>query len=406
MGRQQQNLITAIDLGSAKTCVLVAQLTDAGLRYLGHGIAESRGTRKGVIVDLEKAVASIQRAVEEAENCAGVPVENAIVGLGGSQVRGVDSQGGILLGARAHEITHEHTVAAAARARNIALPQDREILHLLPQQYIVDDQSGIREPRGMIAGRLEVKVHIVTALRNAKQNLVTVLNRAGIYVDDIVFEPLACADAVLRADERDLGVCLVDIGAGSSDLIVYADGGVVHTGVVPLGGDHFTNDVAVGLRTPLTEAERIKKVFGCAVVVHIPSAHEIEVPSVADRPSRLMSQRMLGEVLEPRARELFELLRDHLRQAGMVDCCGAGLVLTGGCARLTALLEVAEDVVRIPARLAFPAPLPGMPAQLAEPEFACAVGLVTYGYRARVARGFQEEPGIGAKLRSLLRVKV
>src|SRR5512140_2123077 len=295
MGNQQGNFLTAIDVGSAKTCALVAELTDAGLRYRGHGVADSRGSRKGVIVELDKAVASIQKAVEAAEDIAGAAVEHAIVGVGGAHVRGVNSHGGISLGTRPREIGRDEIRQAVDRARAIPLPADREILHLLPQEFILDDQAGVHDPMGMMAARLEVRVHMVTAATSATQNVITAVNRAGVHVDDTVLEPLAGADAVLRSDERELGVCLADIGAGSTDLIVFHEGAVAHTGVVPVGGDHFTNDVAVGLRTPLADAEKIKRMFGCAVVTRIPESTEIEVPSVGDRPARLMSQRLLGD---------------------------------------------------------------------------------------------------------------
>jgi cell division protein FtsA len=400
MKKTRQNIVTAIDVGSAKTCAVVAQAAETGVKYLGHGICESRGSRKGVIVDLEKAIASVQQAVEQAETCSGVAVENAIVGVAGAHVRGIQSQGGILLGAKPREIGPEEIRAAVDRARAISLPPDRQMLHLLAQEYILDEQPGIRDPEGMVGTRLEVKVHIVTASASATQNVVTTLNRAGIRVDDTVFEPLACADAVLRADERELGVCVLDVGAGSTDMVVFHDGAVMHSAVIPVGGDHFTSDVALGLRTPLADAEKIKKMFGCAIVVRIPSANEIEVPSAGDRPSRLISQRMLGEVLEPRARELFEMVRDNLRQAGMLEFCGAGAVLTGGAARMPALLEIAEDALRRPARIGYPVPLPAMSAQLAEPEFATALGLLYYGARARLARG-TEERSVRSKLRAL-----
>ncbi len=400
MGKLNHNLLSAIDLGSAKTSVLVVEVTDGGLRYRGHGIAESRGSRKGLIVDLEKAVASVQKAVEQAENSSGAPIENAVVGIAGSHVRGLNSQGGISLGSRPREITRDEVRQAVERARAITLPDDREVLHLLPQDFILDDQSGVREPSGMMASKLEVKVHLVTAASSATQNVVTTVNRAGIHVDDTVFEGLACADAVLRPEERELGACVADIGAGSTELTVLAEGAVVHTGVVPVGGDHFTNDVAVGLRTPLADAEKIKRLFGCASVTRIPEANEIEVPSVGDRPSRLMSQRLLGEVLEPRARELFELVRDNLRHGGVLDLCTAGVVMTGGAARLPHLAEIAESVLRRPARLGMPTALARMPAELAEPEFSTVIGLILYAHRARLAHSMQEQT-LTSKLKSL-----
>lgn len=400
MGNQQGSFLTAIDVGSAKTCALMAEVTDNGLRYRGHGIADSRGSRKGVIVELDKAVAAIQKAVEAAEDIAGVAVENAIVGVGGSHVRGVNSHGGISLGTRPREIGRDEIKQAVERARAIPLPADREILHLLPQEFILDDQAGVHDPLGMMAARLEVRVHMVTAATSATQNVITAVNRAGVHVDDTVFEPLAAADSVLRADEREMGVCLADIGAGSTELITFLQGAVAYTGVIPVGGDHFTSDLSVGMCTPLAEAEKIKKAYGNVIVTLIPEGNEVEVPSVGDRPSRLLPQRMVGEILEPRARELCEMMRETLRHSGMFEVCLAGIVLSGGASRLPGIFEVAESVLRRPVRLSWPAPLAKMPASLAEPEFATVLGMVNYGQRARIARGYQEERW-GSKLKAL-----
>lgn len=395
------NIVTAIDVGSAKTCVMVAEVTDSGLRYLAHAVCESRGSRKGLIVDLDKAVASVQKAVEKAESLAAVPVEHAVVGVAGAHVRGVNSQGGTSLGSRAREISREDIRQAVERARAITMPEDRQVMHLLPQEFILDGTPGVREPAGMIATRLEARVHLVTAASSATQNVVTTLNRAGIEVDDTIFEGLASGDAVVRPEERELGACIADIGAGSTELIVYHDSTVIHTGVIPIGGDHFTNDVAVGLRTPLADAEKIKKTFGCAVVTRIPETNEIEVPSVGDRPSRLLSQRTLGEVLEPRARELFQLMRDHARQAGVLDLCTAGIVLTGGGAKLPFLTEVAESVLRKQIRIGAPVAIAKMPAELVEPEFATVIGSVLCAFRSRTAMG-HEQPKFTSRLRSML----
>jgi len=404
MANQGTNFLTVIDLGSARTSVLVAEATDMGLRYRGHGFAESRGSRKGVIVDLEKAVSSIQKAVEQAEDAAGVPIEHALVGIGGSHVRGVNSHGGISFGTRPREIMRDEIRQAVDKARAIPLPGDREIIHLLPQQFILDEQSGVHDPLGMMATRLEVFVHIITAASSATQNVITAVNRAGVHVDDTVFEPLACADAVLRSEERELGVCLVDLGAGSSDLVVFLEGAVAHTAVIPVGGDHFTSDLSVGMCTALIEAEKIKKAYGNVVVTLIPEGNEVEVPSVGDRPSRLLSQRLVGEILEPRARELFEMLRDNLRHSGMLDRCLAGVVLSGGASRLPGILEVAESVLRKPVRLSWPTPMAKMPASLAEPEFSTLLGLVYYGQRARMARGYQDD-GWSSRLKALFAKK-
>jgi len=400
MGSQNENLLTIVDLGSAKTCVMVAEVNEYALRYRGHGIADSRGMRKGVIADLDRAVDSVRKAVEQAENVAQAPVEHALVGVAGSHIRGVNSHGGLVISSRSREISREDVRQAVEKARSIAMPDDREALHLLPQEFIVDNQGGVHDPAGLMGRKLEARVHVVTAGTTATQNVVTAVNRAGIHVDDTVFEALACADSVLQTDERELGVCLVDIGAGSTDLIVYFEGVVIHTGVIPIGGDHFTNDVGVGFRTPLPDAESIKKMFGCAVVTRIPEGNEIEVPSVGDRPSRLLQQRMLGEILEPRSRELMELLRDHLRQAGMLELLGAGLVFTGGGARLSGLMDVADDILRRPVRLGYPVPIAKLPSHLLEPEFSTAIGMVLYGHRARQAR-MNIDRGLGAKLKAL-----
>lgn len=401
MGNQQGTFLTAIDVGSAKTCALMAEVTDVGLRYRGHGVAESRGSRKGVIVELDKAVAAIQKAVEAAEDIAGAPVENAIVGIGGAHVRGVNSHGGISLGTRPREIGRDEIKLAVDKTRTIPLPADREILHLLPQEFILDDQAGVHDPLGMMAARLEVRVHMVTAATSATQNVITAVNKAGVHIDDTVFEPLAAADSVLRADEREMGVCLADIGAGSTELIVFHQGAVTYTAVIPLGGDHFTSDLSVGMCTPLAEAEKIKKAYGNAIVTLIPEGNEVEVPSVGDRPSRLLPQRLVAEILEPRARELFEMLRESLRHGGMFDVCLAGIVLTGGASRLPGIFDVAESVLRRPVRLSWPMPLAKMPASLAEPEFATVLGMVHYGQRARMARGLQEDRW-GSRLKALL----
>jgi cell division protein FtsA len=384
--------------------VLVVEITDSGLRYRGHGIAESRGSRKGVIVDLDKAVASIQKAVELAEDSAGVPIEHAILGTAGAHVRGVNSHGGINFGTRSREIGREEIRQAVEKARSIPLPPDREILHLLPQEFILDEHSGVHDPLGMMATRLEVRVHIVTASAGATQNVVTAVNRAGVHVDDTVYEPLACADSVLSSDERELGICLAELGAGSTSLIIFHEGAVTHSAGIPIGGDHFTSDLSFGLCTPAADAEKIKKFYGNTVVTLIPEGNEIEVPSVGDRPSRLISQRQIAEILEPRARELFEMLRDNLRHAGMLEMCIGGVVLTGGASRLPGLWDTAESVLRRPVRLAGPAPLAKMPSTLAEPELATILGMACYGQRSRIARGLQD-PRWSTKLKLMFAKK-
>src|SRR5215475_7632414 len=381
------NVITVLDVGSAKTVALISEATDGGLKYRGHGVAESRGSRKGIIVELDKAVQSIQRAMEEAEKLAGVQVGNAVIAVAGSHIKGVTSRGGITLGSRPRDVTREDIRAAVEKARSITLPEDREVLHLLPQEFILDDQAGVRDPAGMMGRRLEVNLHMVTASSSAAQNVVTAVNRAGLHVDNVVYEALMSADSTLRADEKELGVCLADIGAGSTDMIVYADGMVAHTGVVPVGGDHFTNDIAVGLRTPLVSAEKLKKAFGHTISSKVSEGNEIEVPAVGERPSRLMPQRFMAEILEPRATELCELMRDHLKQAGVLELCAAGMVLTGGGSRMEGLAELCQQTLDRPIRLAVPEPpIADMPDPMAEPEFATVVGLAMYAHRTTMAK--------------------
>lgn len=399
MGKEENKTIAVLDVGSAKTVALICEVTESGLRYRGHGVTESRGSRKGIITELPKAVQSIQKAMDEAEKLAECPLGNAVISVGGAHIKGISSRGGVALGSRPREVDRDDIRVAVEKARSVNLPPDREVLHLLPQEFILDEQAGIHDPAGMMGIRLEVNLHMVTASSSATQNLVTAANRAGIHVDNTAFEALVAADCTLRGEEKELGVCLVDIGAGSADLIVYFDGMVAHSGSVPVGGDHFTNDVAVGLRTPLVEAEKIKKAFGNTVRSKVPEGNEIEVPAVADRPSRLMPQRFLAEILEPRAIELCEMLRDHLHHAGVLELCTAGVVLAGGGSRLNGLVEVCERILGRPVRFGSSTTLARMPAELAQPEFATVVGLAMYAHRTSVAR-VSPEQGFGSKLKA------
>ena len=400
MANTNPNLVCLIDIGSSKTVAVIAEKTDGGLRYRGHGLAESRGTKKGAIVDLDKAAQCVHHAMDRAELVCGASVDRTLVTIGGSQVKGINSRGGIALGSRPREIGRDDVRQAVERARAVVIPADRELLHILPQEYIIDGEGGMREPLGMTGTRLEVSIHMVTASQTGTQSAVTATNRAGIQVDDTVFEGLAAAESVLRSDEREVGVALLDIGAGSTEIIAYFEGSVAHTGVVPIGGDHFTNDIAVGLRTPLADAEKIKRTFGHAVVTDIPESNEIEVPGNSGG-SRMMQQRLLAEIIEPRARELFEYVRENLRQGGILEALGAGIVITGGGARLHGLLSVADSVVRVPARLGSPMGMANLPAHLAEPEYAVALGGLMYAYRSRLSRNGVAETGFRAKLRSL-----
>jgi len=398
---QQENIIAVIDAGSSKIRALVAEIHEGALRYRGHGIADAAGMRKGLIADLGPAAAAIDRAAVMAEESANTVIERCIVAVGGPHIRGVNSRGGISLGTRLREITKEDVRAAVDRARSIALPADREILHLLPQQFILDEQPGILDPVGMVGNRLEVNLHLATSAASAQQSIVTSANRAGLEVTEIVFEALAAAEATLSADERELGVCLLDIGASTSELVVFFEGSVAHTSVVPIGGDHFTNDLAVGLHVTAPEAEWLKCNYGHAVVTSVPQLSEVELAGLPGYEPRIISQRLISEILEPRARELFQLLRDNLRHGGVLEAMGAGCVLTGGGARLLGLLETAESLLRVPARLASPVPLSRMPAELAAPEFSVLTGTLLYAHRTSVTRA-AENQGLRAKLRAIL----
>jgi cell division protein FtsA len=380
---KKDRYIIALDVGSTKTCALIAEVDEEQVKFLSLGAAESKGLRKGLIVNLDSTVSSIRRAVEEAEGVANVPVESAVIGVAGSHVRGVNSRGGVTLGNRPRDIEREDVRRAVDAARNITLPEDREVLHVLPHEFMVDAQDGIRDAIGMVGQRLEANVHLVTSSIAATQNLVTAANRAGILVNDTVLEPLASAEACLTQDERDLGCCLLDIGGGTTELIVYGGGVVRHTSAVPVGGDHFTNDLAVGLRTPIPEAEKIKRRHGWAASGLLREDSAIEIASVGDRPPRTIFARMLTDIIEPRAMELLALIREDLQRAGLDRQIPAGFVLAGGGARLNGLVELAEDSFHLPVRIAEPKGLADLPEQVAQPEYATVVGLVMYGAKTR-----------------------
>jgi cell division protein FtsA len=408
MNQKQDNLITVLDAGSAKSVVLVAELLDGVLRYRGHGVERSKGMRKGLIAELGPAAEAINRAALTAERVAKAGIETCVVGIGGTHVRGINSRGGISMGNRMREITREEVKAAVDRARSVALPPDREVLHLLPQEFILDDQAGIHDPLGMVGNRLEVNLHLSTCSGGVAQSVITCANRAGLEVLDTVFEGIASAEAVLSADERELGVCLADIGASTTELAVFFEGAIAHTAVLPIGGDHFTNDLAVGLQVTVEEAEYLKRTFGHSVVTAVPQMNEIEVGgnlavgslSGAAQSARMVRQRFLAEILEPRARELFTMLRDNLRNGGVLEALGAGCVFTGGGAHLAGLLDNAESLLRVPARIGFPVPLSRMPQELAQPEYAAAIGMLLYTHRTQVRRA-SEEQGLRAKLKAI-----
>ncbi|HEY0263824.1 MAG TPA: cell division protein FtsA [Granulicella sp.] len=402
MNHKQTNLITVLDAGSQKSVVLVAELQDGVLRYRGHGIEPSLGMRKGLIAELGPAAAAIDRAALTAERMVRQSIETAVVGIGGTHVRGVNSRGGISMGSRMREISREEIKAAVDRARSVALPPDREVLHLLPQEFILDDQSGIHDPMGMVGNKLEVNLHLSTCSGGVAQSVITCANRAGLEVEDTVYEGLAAAESVLSPDERELGVCVMDIGASTTELAVFFEGSIAHTAVLPIGGDHFTNDLAVGLHVSVQEAEQLKRTYGNCVVTSVPQLNEIEIGGdvTSGHPARLVRQRFLAEILEPRARELFTMLRNNLRDGGVLEALGAGCVLTGGGAHLAGLLDNAESLLRVPARVGFPVPLSRMPQELVQPEYAAAIGMLLYTHRTQIRRA-SEEQGLRAKLKAI-----
>ncbi|HTS11425.1 MAG TPA: cell division protein FtsA [Candidatus Limnocylindrales bacterium] len=396
--------VVALDIGSTKTCALIGELEDdngaSGVKFAAFGAAESKGWRKGQIVNLDLAVSSIRRAVEEAETIVGVPVESALIGVAGGHVRGVNSRGGITVAARPRDIQRDDVRRAIEAARGVSLPEDREVLHVLPQEFFLDSQDNIRDAIGMVGQRLEANVHIVTASGTATQNIVTAVNRAGVRVDDTVLEQLASAEACLTQDERELGCCLLDIGGGTTEMIAYVGGVVRQTAVIPVGGDHFTNDLAVGLRTPVPEAEKIKREHACAFRELQKEDFAIEIASVGDRPPRTVYARMLSEIVEPRSQELLVLVREELRRGGLESQIPAGLVLTGGGACLRGLVELAERVFNLPVRVAVPRGLAGMSEEASQPEYSTAVGLVLYGARTRRIAGARPSGWTG-KLKAL-----
>jgi cell division protein FtsA len=397
---KKDRYIIGLDVGSTKTCALIAEVVEEQVKFLALGAAESKGLRKGLIVNLDSTVSSIRRAVEEAEGVANVPVESAVIGVAGSHVRGVNSRGGVSLGTRARDIERDDVRRAVDAARNITLPEDREVLHVLPHEFMVDAQDGIRDAVGMVGQRLEANVHLVTSSIAATQNLVTAANRAGILVNDTVLEPLASAEACLTQDERELGCCLLDIGGGTTELIVYGGGVVRHTSAVAVGGDHFTNDLAVGLRTPIPEAEKIKRRHACAASSQLHEDTSIEIASVGDRPPRTIFARMLTDIIEPRAMELLALIRDDLQRSGLDRQIPAGFVLAGGGARLNGLIDLAEQSFHLPVRLAEPKGLADLPEQVAQPEYATVVGLVMYGAKTR-RNAPQRAANLVSKLKSM-----
>ena len=375
--RSDRDLIVGLDIGTSKVLTLVGEVGPNGaIEVLGVGSQPSRGLKKGVVVNIESTVQSIQRAVEEAELMAGCEIHAVFAGIAGSHVRSLNSHGVVAI--RDREVTPgdvEHVIDAA---RALAIPADQQILHVLPQEFVVDGQEGIRDPIGMSGVRLEAKVHIVTGAESAAQNIEKCIKRCGLEVEDVVLEQLASSFAVLTDDEKDLGVCMVDIGGGTTDIAVFAQGAIRHTAVIPIAGDQVTNDIAVSMRTPTQHAEDIKIRYACALSQLANPDETIEVPSVGDRPARRLARQTLAEVVEPRYEELFALVRDELRRSGFEELIVAGIVLTGGSARMEGVIELAEEVFHVPVRLGMPQEVHGLTEVVRNPVFSTGVGLLLY----------------------------
>jgi cell division protein FtsA len=382
--KDDTRLIVGLDIGTSKVLAIVAELNLAGeVEVIGVGHHPSRGMKKGVVVNIESTVQSIQRAVEEAELMAGCQIHSVYAGIAGSHISSINSHGMVAIKDKEVATGDIERVIAAARA--VAIPADQKVLHVLPQEFIIDKQEGIREPIGMSGVRLEAKVHIVTGAVSAAQNIIKCVRRCGLEVDDIILEQLASSISTLNDDEKELGVCLVDIGGGTTDISVFTEGAIRHTAVIPIAGDQVTNDIAVALRTPTQNAEDIKKKYGCALTQLASRDETIEVPSVGDRPPRKLSRQTLAEVIEPRMEELFSLVQAELRRSGFEDVLGSGVVLTGGSSKMEGMIDLAEEVFHMPVRLGVPQYVGGLKGVVQNPVFATGVGLVLYG--ARLTQG-------------------
>lgn len=375
---RKDELIVGLDIGTTKICAIVAERREHGIDVVGVGTHPSKGLRKGVVVDIEATVDSIKRAVEEAELMADCEISSVYTGIAGGHINGLNSHG--VVAVKDREVSENDVRRVIDAAKAVAIPMDREVIHVIPQEFIIDDQDGICEPLGMSGVRLEARIHIVTAAVTSAQNIVKCANKAGLNVVDIVLEPLASAEAVLADDERDLGVCLIDIGGGTTDIAVFSEGSIKHTSVLALGGYHITNDIAVGLRTPFDEAERIKKRFGVASARYLGSDDVITVPSVGGRRPREVSRKILCEIIEPRIDEILTLARQELVRAGLEDLIPSGVVLTGGASALTGVTDLAEEIFESPVRQGRPSHVGGLQDVVRDPMYATGVGLVLFGH--------------------------
>ena len=394
--KMEKNLIVGLDIGTSKVVAIVGEITpDNEVEIIGLGSHPSRGLKKGVVVNIESTVQSIQRAIEEAELMSGCQIHSVYAGIAGSHVRSLNSHG--IVAIRDKEVTQADVERVIDAARAVAIPADQKILHILPQEFIIDQQESIREPVGMSGVRLEAKVHMVTGAVSAAQNIIKCVRRCGLEVDDIILEQLASSHSVLTDDEKELGVCLVDIGGGTTDIAVFTEGAIRHTAVIPIAGDQVTNDIAVALRTPTQYAEEIKIKYACALTQLASVDETIEVPSVGDRPDRRLARQTLAEVVEPRYEELFTLIQAELRRSGFEDLCAAGIVLTGGSSKMEGAVELAEEIFHMPVRLGAPQYVTGLVDVVRNPIHSTGVGLLLFGYQNRAMRESEARMGNGFK---------
>lgn len=387
------NMVVGLDIGTSKVVAIVGEQTEDGqLKVVGIGSQPSRGMKKGVVVDIESTVKSIQRAVEEAELMAGCHIHSVYVGIAGNHVRGINSHG--IVAIRDHEVMQADIDRVIDSARAVTIRGDEKVLHVLAQEYMVDHQDGIREPVGMSGVRLEAKVHLVTCAVNAVQNIDKCLKRCGLEVEDVILEQLASAQSVLTEDERELGVCMVDIGGGTSDIAIFTEGAIRHTANIPIAGDQVTNDISMALRTPRQNADELKIKYACALTQMAGADEHIEVPSVGERPSRMLTRQMLAEVVEPRYDELFTLIQSEIRRSGFEDLIPGGIVLTGGAAKIEGAVELAEEIFHAPVRLGKPQDVAGMTEVVSNPIYATSTGLLRYALKnEKQALPLDEEQG-------------
>ncbi len=387
---KKANIIVGLDIGTTKTCAVVGELTDQGIDIIGIGSSPSEGLRRGVVVNIDSTVEAIKKAVEEAEKISGNQIRSVYVGIAGGHIKGQNSLG--IIAVKEREVDEEDVQRAVEASKAIAIPLDREILHTLPQSYIVDDQDGIRDPIGMSGVRLEAKVHIVTGASASIQNIAKSVSRVGLDIEEIVLEQLASSEAVLSSDEKDLGVAMLDIGGGTTDIAVFSEGSIKHTAVLPVGGNYVTSDIATGLRTPAGEAEKLKIKYGCAYSPLIPKDEAIEVPSVGGREPREVSRQILGRIIEPRMEEILSLAQKEIVRSGYEELMAAGVVLTGGASIMEGAPELAEQIFNLPVRRGQPTGIGGLTDIVNSPMYATGVGLVLYGIK-HVSRDYKRDDG-------------